>query len=132
MTFKDAEVQSGTVSFFADGKLYETEIANGVYKITGVPAGEAKIAVIRLDPNQPDPYDALNKARTQMLARKAGHPREIDPTVVTDPAQLDFLQRERHLLPFVYSAPNTSDLRFTVAAGANTFDIQLQDWPNSK
>ena len=132
VTFKGAEVPSGTVSFFADGKLYETEIDNGVYRISGVPPGAAKIAVLRLDPNQPDPYVALNKARTEMLARKAAHPREIDPSVVTDPAQLEFLQRKRHLLPFVYSSPNTSGLRFIVAAGANVFDIKLQDRPNAK
>jgi hypothetical protein len=132
VTFNDAEVPSGTVSFFVDGKPYETEIADGAYQISDVPTGEAKIAVIRLDPNQPDPYDALNRARTLMLERKAAHPREIDPTVVTDPVQLEVMQRKRHLLPFVYSSPNTSDLRFRVAAGANTFDIKLQDRPNTK
>jgi hypothetical protein len=131
VTFKDAKVPSGRVSFFADGKLYETKIDGGAYQIRDIPPGEAKVAVIRLDPNQPDPYDALNKARTQMLEGKGAHPREIDPTVVTDPVQLELLQRKRHLLPFVYSSPNTSDLRFTVEAGANTFDIKLQDRPNS-
>jgi hypothetical protein len=132
VTFKDAEVPSGTVSFFTGGKLFETEIDHGVYRISGIPPGEARIAVIRLDPNQPDPNDALNKARTQMLERKAAHPKDIDPAVVTDPVQLELLQQKRHLLPFIYSSPNTSELRFTVEPGANTFNIQLQDRPNSR
>lgn len=132
VTFKATKVPSGTVTFFAGGKVFEAAIENGVYHIDGIPPGEAKVAVIRLDPKQPDPYDALNKARTQMIEKKAAHPRDIDPTVATDPAQLELLQRKRFLLPFVYASPSTSNLRVTVAAGANTFDITLQDQPKAK
>jgi hypothetical protein len=132
VTFKNAMVLSGTVSVFAGGKVFEAEIQDGTYKISRIPPGNVKIAVIRMDPKLPDPYDALNKARAQMIERKAANPRQIDPAVVTDPMQLELLQRKRHLLPFVYSSPNTSDLRFTVSAGANTFDLNLQDRPKSK
>lgn len=132
VTFRGELVSDGTILVFAGGNVFEGEIQNGVYEISGVPPGEAKIAVIRLDSKQPDPYDALNKARVQMIERKAADPREINPDVITDPVQLELLQKKRHLLPFVYSSPNTSNLHLTIVAGANTFSIQLLERPTSE
>jgi hypothetical protein len=108
------------------------EIHDGAYEINGLPMGESRIAVVRLDPDQPDPLDPLHSARQQMAEGNAASPRQTDSGVVTDPRQLSALQKKRHLLPFVYSSPNTSGLRLTVSSGVNTFDIQLLDDPKTR
>ena len=129
MMYQGATVPSGTVSFFIQGKVFEAEIQDGRYQITGVPPGEASVTVIRLDPDQPDPLDAIKQARKNSAENKTT---SADPTGISDPRQLDLLQKNRHLLPYRYSALATTDLRCTVATGANSFDIELQDQPTSK
>jgi hypothetical protein len=49
---------------------------------------------------------------------------------VTDPVQLEALQKQRHLLPYFYSMPETSALRHTVVAGPNALNLRLSDKPN--
>jgi hypothetical protein len=132
VTYKAERVPSGTVSFLSNGKVFEAEIHDGAYEINGLPLGESRVAVVRLDPDQPDPLDPLHSARQQMAEGNAAGPRQADPGVVTDPRQLGALQKKQHLLPFVYSSPNTSGLRLTVTPGANTFDIQLLDEPKTR
>jgi hypothetical protein len=61
----------------------------------------------------------------EMLARKLGDPRDVDPDVVTDTQQLEALRKKRHLLPYRYSSADRSDLRYTVVPGRNHFDIEL-------
>jgi hypothetical protein len=121
-----AKVPSGTVSFVSAGKVCQAEIRDGRYVVEGVPVGPAIVTVVRLDPNQPDPYDALNKVRKEMTERKVTDPKQIDPKVVTDAAELDSLAKKRYLLPLAYAAPQTSSLHFQVAAGVNTYDIELR------
>jgi hypothetical protein len=132
VTFKGEPVPSGTVSFLANAKVVEGQIQDGHYEVAGVPVGEARITVARLDPKRPDPYDALNRARQRMLETRAADLKSIDPSVVTDPVQLDLLQKQRHLLPFAYSRPESSGLRFTVAAGPNNCDLPLSDKSNPR
>ena len=52
---------------------------------------------------------------------------QLDPQGVLQPGGLQALQRKRHLLPYFYADATTSDLRFTVQPGANTYDIPLQE-----
>ena len=127
--YKGKEVPSGTVSFFTQGKVFETDIQEGNYQIKAVPLGEARIIVIRLDPALPDPREPLNQARKRSADNQIS---QMDPAIVSDPIRLEALQKKRHLLPVIYSSPNTSDLRYTVIAGTNTFDIQLQEIPSFK
>lgn len=129
VTFNGEKVPSGTVSFISEGKLFPAEIQDGLYQVSGVSPGQAIITVVRLDANQLDPYEALNRVRKQMLEKSGTDPIEIDPKVVTDTLQLEALQKKRHLLPLVYSTEATSDLRFTVASGPNTFNIELHEGP---
>jgi hypothetical protein len=126
VTMDGVKVPSGTVSFVSPGKVCQAEIRDGRYEVEGVPVGPAVVTVVRLDPNQPDPYDALNKVRKEMTARKVADPKQIDPKVVTDAAELDAHAKKRHLLPLSYTAPQTSDLQFAVVGGANTYDIRLR------
>jgi hypothetical protein len=130
VTFKGEPVPSGTVSFLSAGKIAEGEIHDGLYEVARVPVGDARITVVRLDPKRPDPYEALNRARQRMIETGATDLKTIDPNIVTDAVQLDALQKQRHLLPFAYSRPEKSGLRFTVVAGPHTFDIPLSEKPN--
>jgi hypothetical protein len=132
VTYKGERVPSGTVSFLSGGKVLEAEIRDGAYEISGLPLGESRIAVVRLDPDQPDPAEALHGARQRMAEGKVADPKQIDPGVVTDPLQQNALQKKRHLLPLAYSSPETSGLRLKVMPGANTFDIQLLDQPKAR
>ena len=106
--------------------------AGNLANLRGVPVGEAKITVVRLDPAQPDPYEAVHQARRQLAESKDADPKKITSGVVTDPVKLLELQKRRHLLPFSYSSPETTDLRFSVVPGANSFDIELFDRPKAK
>jgi hypothetical protein len=132
VAFKGEPVPSGTVTFFSGGKQIDGQIQAGHYEAIGVPLGKARITVIRLDPRRPDPYESLNRARQRMLETKAADLKAVDPNVVTDPVQLDALQKQRHLLPFFYSTPETSTLRHTIVAGPNTLDLRLSDKPNPR
>jgi hypothetical protein len=132
VSFKGEKVPTGMISFILGSQISHGEIHNGMYHVSGVPLGEAAITIVRLDPSQPDPYEALNKVRRQMIERKVADPKEIDAGIVTDTAQLDALQKKRHLLPLAYSRTATSGLRFTVAAGSNSFDIELKENPKAK
>ena len=126
--YKGQKVPSGTVSFSTQGKVFETDIQDGSYQIRGVPVGEARITVIRLDPEQPDPRDQVNQARKQSAENKSNR---IDPAVISDPIRLEVLQKKRHLLPYRYASLDTTDLRCQVLAGANTYDIKLLNQPKS-
>lgn len=126
ITYNGQEVPSGTVSFFAQGKVIETEIQDGRYQINRVPLGEARITVVHLDPAQPDPRDSLNQARKQSAD---GNTKRIAPSVVSDPIRLEAFQKKRHLLPYHYASLDTTDLRCQVLAGATKFDIRLVDQP---
>jgi hypothetical protein len=132
VNYRGEKVPSGTITFISGSTLCQAEIQNGRYEVESVPPGEAVITVVRLDPDQPDPYEALNKVRKQMLEKNVADPKQIDPHVVTDPVQLEAMWQKRHLLPFSYSSPGTTDLRFTVTPGVNTFHIDLHDHPPSK
>lgn len=127
--YQGDKVASGTVAFVVAGKSYRGEIKDGAYTVAGVPPGEARVTVVRIDPSQPDPYEALTKARKQMLAKKLDDPRDVDAAVVTDTTKLEAQRKKRHLLPYRYSSADRTDLRFTVAAGAHRFDIELQPDP---
>jgi hypothetical protein len=127
VTFKGEIVSAGTVSFFSGGKQVDGDIQAGRYEVIGVPLGEARITVVRLDPQRPDPFETLNKARKRMLETKSADLKAVDPNVVTDPVQLEALQKQRHLLPYFYSLPETSTLRHTVVAGPNAVDLRLSD-----
>ena len=129
VSYKGEKVPSGTVSFVSGGKVREGDIHDGAYTVTNVPVGEAKIAVVRFDPQQADPYQALNNVRKTMIQGHVSDPRELDPQVVTDPWQLAALQEKRLLLPPAYGSPETSGLRCTVTAGTNTLNMQLQEKP---
>lgn len=132
VTFKGEVVSSGTVSFFSGGKQVDGDIQDGRYEVIGVPLGEARITVLRLDPQRPDPYETLNLARKRMLETKSADLKAVDPNVVTDPVQLEALQKQRHLLPYFYSAPETSPLRHTVVTGPNAVDLRLSDKPSPR
>ena len=125
VTFKGDKVPSGTISFIVGDRLFQAEITDGSYEISGLTPGKVVVTVVRLDPSQPDPYEKLNQVRTQMAEKKTSDPKEIDPTIVTDTIQLDVLQKKRHLLPLSYSSPETSTLRFTIVPGPNTINIAL-------
>jgi hypothetical protein len=126
VTFNGATVSDGTVSFITAGKVFSTEIRDGKYEVAGVPPGPAKVTVVRLDANQPDPYEALNKVRKEMVLKKVADPKQIDPKIVTDPAQLEALARKQHLLPLSYASAATTDLQLEVIAGPNTYPIELK------
>jgi hypothetical protein len=122
--FKGEKVPSGTITFFVDGQVHQTGIHDGIYQLTGLPIGTAIVTVVRLDPRIPDPYQALNETRKQMAEKKLDA-KELGSGVVTDIGQLEALRRKRHLLPYFYAVPETSDLRCTVKRGNATFDIDI-------
>ena len=132
VVYQGQKIPTGTVTFLVGGKIVEAEIQDGVYEVRNVPLGEAKITVVRIDPNQPDPYEAVNKTRKQLAQATDAAANTSMPSVLTDPVKLQELQKKRHTLPLFYSSPETSDLRFLVGAGANTFNIQLLDRPASQ
>jgi hypothetical protein len=129
VTFKGEKVPSGTVTFVFPDKVVQAEIQAGWYEVKGVPQGEAIVTVSRLDPKVPDPYEAFNKVRMQMKEKKVNNPKEIDPKIVTDPVEMEAIQKKRHLLPLSYSSPDTSGLRCPVVGGTNTFNITLMENP---
>ena len=125
--FKGQKVPSGTVTFVFNDVVKQASIENGAYEVKDLPQGEAIITVTRLDPNIPDPNERLLKLRKQMVEKQVSDPRELDPHIVTDAEGIEALQKKRHLLPYFYANTSTSDLRFVVEPGANTFDIHLQE-----
>lgn len=129
VTYKGEKVSSATLSFCVEGKVVETAVENGRYQVTGVPVGEAQVIVVRLDPNQPDPNAAMQEARRLSAEKKL---KSTDPTLVPDAVQLEALQKKRHLLPYHYASPETTDLRCTIAAGPNVFDVKLMDRAKAK
>lgn len=127
VTFKGERLSSGTVCFVVGDKVYERDIHEGAYQLTGISPGLAQVTVVRLDPSQPDPYVKLGQVRRHMIEKQSSDPKALDPDVVTDPLKLRALQKKQHLLPLAYATPATSDLRATIKPGANTFDIALQE-----
>src|SRR5689334_8955432 len=95
--YQGANVAAGTVAFVVAGKSYRGDLKDGAYRVAGVPPGEARVTVVRLDPAQPDPYEALTKARKEMLSKKLDDPRDVNPSVVTDTARLEAQRKKRHL-----------------------------------
>ncbi len=130
VTYKGEKLPTGTVSFVCAGKLAEGEIHDGRYEIHGLPAGEARVAVVRLDSKQPHPYAGLNSARKQTIDRQPA--KDIDPRILAEAAKVRELEKKQHLLPYAYSSPDTSKLRFTVSPGNNRFDIVLHDDADSR
>lgn len=126
ITYKGEKVASGTVSFLSQGRVVEADIHDGTYHVEGVPPGEAIVTVVRPDSGQPDPLLAATLARKQSAENKT---KKIN-VAECDPGRLALLQKKRQLLPDVYSSPQTSDLHFMVAAGANGYDIHLLEQPN--
>jgi hypothetical protein len=127
VTYQGTKVPDGTISFLTAGRVFEGEIRDGAYEIQGVPAGEAIVTVIRLDPKQPDPYDTLAKVRHHMAEKSVTDAKKIAPNVVVDPQQLAFLQKKRHMLPVAYSVPETSDLRCMVSGARCVCHIALHE-----
>src|SRR4051794_2407773 len=94
VTYRGAVLPSGTVSFFTASAVVQGEIADGRYDVAGVPTGEARVTIVRLDPAQPDPNQALNDARKKVVQGQATDPREVDPKVVVDAGRLAELNKK--------------------------------------
>jgi hypothetical protein len=105
VTYNREPVPSGTVTFFVAGAApVAVPITNGHYDALNVPLGEAMVAVVSLKTEAaPAP-----KSGKQMGAR--GSEREPIPSNI----------------PAGYGNPATSDLRFQVEKGVNTFPIDLK------
>lgn len=121
--YRGEKVPSGTISFLSQGKVAEAEIKEGRYRVKGVPVGEARITVVRLDPTQPDPLETVKNARKQESEIKTCN----GPAPLPTPSQVEALQLKRHLLPSQYASLETTDLNCTVTSGENSCDITLHD-----
>jgi hypothetical protein len=113
VTFNDKPVVTGTVSFLgADGLLRSGNIQpDGTYRVTGVGAGPAKVAVI--SPNPWDEYQKLVKIQKSKEAADKIPPPTID-------------KKDWFAIPKTYESPEQSPLSFTVKGGSNSYDIPLQ------
>jgi hypothetical protein len=131
VTFKGAEVPTGTVTFVPkEGPVVQGQIQDGHYEVTGVALGEAVITVVRVDANVKDPSEALNELRK--LANEKGVTddeglRKLDTLGIMQPGVMEEMRRRRFLLPQFYSDTTTSDLRYTVQTGMNTYNIVMEE-----
>jgi hypothetical protein len=100
VTYQDKAVVFGSVMIVgSDKKLYYGQInEDGSYKVTGVPTGEAKVAVSSPDPNQ--------------VAAKGGAPK--------------IEAKKWFAIPPKYGDPEKSGLKLSVNGGSNPFDIPLK------
>ncbi len=124
VSYKGKKVSGGTVTFLVNGQVAEVDIEDGTYKIQSLPVGTATVTVFRLDPDLPDPRAPLRAARKTSAESGISVPAK---NVVSDPYRLETLEKKRHLLPYRYASPSTSNLRCTISGGPNTFDITLSD-----
>ena len=103
-------VAGGQVSFVAKtGVAYTSKIdTEGRYSIDAVPLGEMIVLVIGRPPPAATPVGQSGAAKKLSSAN--------NPAAVTAP---------KGQVPEKYADPGTSDLRYTVVAGANTYDPPL-------
>ena len=109
--FDGQPVAGGQVSFVA--KAGEVKTANiesdGSYKVDDVPLGEAIVLVFG-----PPPSSAAPPARSGMAKKLAAAPNP-PPTASKGPT-----------LPAKYGDEATSDLRYTVTSGPNSYDPPIK------
>jgi hypothetical protein len=101
-------VMTGTVTFFVEGSPPVSGWigADGRYQATNVPTGEAIVVVISAAGGE-EPAKARKPDRTD--------PKRADQDKTAS----------KSAIPEKYNDPNTTDLKFTVQKGDNTFDITL-------
>jgi hypothetical protein len=113
VTSNGRPVVTGTVSVLgSDGLLRSGDIGpDGTYRVEGVAAGPAKVAV-----TSPDPWDEYQKL--VKVQKSKGAADRIKPPAID--------KKDWFPLPKAYEGPEQSPLSFTVQGGANEYDVPLR------
>jgi hypothetical protein len=94
----------------SDGSTHHCEIdETGSYSLSDIPAGEAKVTVMAVDPK----VAAIAQGRIRSREGQKGGGRKVDPS--------KFIP-----IPQKYQNAGTTDLTVTIAKGSNTYDIQMK------
>jgi hypothetical protein len=105
VTYESKPVPNGTVTFFIEGATpVSAPIADGRYEAHDVPLGDAMVSVVSLQTPEKSPRPSGKP--------KGGSAERPDPP----PSNI----------PLKYGNPSTSDLRFKVERGQNTFPLDLK------
>jgi hypothetical protein len=109
ISYKNDPVTMGTITFFVEGAPpVSASIANGQYEALDVPPGEAVIVV-----SGPPPDTGPGVKPKKQTRGETGQP---PPPTPTGP-----------VLPGRYGKAETSNLKFLVEKGSNTYNIALTD-----
>jgi hypothetical protein len=112
---KGKEVTSGFVTLIGrDGVPHASEIAaDGSYRVTRVPAGEAKVVVSSPSPDPAKSAKPLPKREGAAAQNEAG------------PALTEAQKKTWREIPAHYGDVTRSPLRCTVAPGPNSHDVKM-------
>jgi hypothetical protein len=102
------------VVYGRDGKPHTGAIeSDGAYSLTDIPAGEARLAVVSLDPSK------KRAMPDRKYKGKTGKGMTVVELLPGDPS----LWFE---IPAKYNDVNTSELKITISRGSNTHDIRMK------
>jgi len=124
VTFQGKHLPGGTVSFAPEGGgpggSSEINPKDGTYSVVGLPTGAMKITV--------QPFRGRSAPPNMPGGASYGPPKDakdVDPEIfkrgMQNPEGAEFVD-----IPFKYTTPDATDLRYTVTGGAQEFNIDLK------
>jgi hypothetical protein len=123
VTYKGAPLSGGSLTLVAsDGNVFSAQLlSDGTFTITGVPTGDAKIAVVGGSPGAGVKQPPAGRGGPRAAAAGRGGPKENSEAAPPEPAG----PPPGPVLPSQYGDPNSSGLTVKVKAG-QPINIDLQ------
>jgi hypothetical protein len=118
ITYQGKPLPVGNVTFVPEqgGGGFTSEIRNGEYKVTKVPLGPSKIAVMTPSQSTPNQYMEKMRPPPEMLKQAQG---KVPGDPGSDPKPVP--------IPKKFNDPDTSGLTYTVTGGSQVHNIDIPD-----
>jgi len=120
ITYQGKPLPLGIVTFVPEqgGGGFTSDIRDGEYKITKIPSGPAKIAIMLSSSGPPLKYMRMMQPPAEVLEKAAPGKSVEEPTKPSPVPQ-------GAPLPEKFKNPDTSGLTYTVKSGSQVHDIDL-------